>query len=143
MFNSLCNSIHAILTFRSTVFEQSLGFSPGLARLLTACNGTEYFASAVVALFIVDRYGRRKMMMIGAAGTAISALIIGACLSQVTPQYKAPAYAATVFIFVFNTFFALGWLGITWLYPAEVTPIRIRAEANGLSTSANWIVSSP
>lgn len=82
-------------------------------------------------------------MMIGAAGTAISALIIGACLSQVTPQYKAPAYAATVFIFVFNTFFALGWLGITWLYPAEVTPIRIRAEANGLSTSANWIVSSP
>lgn len=35
--------------------------------------------------------------------------------------------------------FAIGWLGVTWLYPAEVTPMRIRAEANGLSTSANWL----
>jgi hypothetical protein len=77
------------------------------------------------------------MMIIGAAGMVFSALIIGAYPSQVTDSYKAPAYAATVFIFVFNSFFALGWLGVTWLYLAEVIPIPIRAEANGLSTGAN------
>ncbi|TVY84139.1 Sugar transporter STL1 [Lachnellula suecica] len=125
--------------YATTVFEDSLGFSPALARLLTACYGTLYLAAAIVALFIVDRYGRRKMMIVGALGMGVSAMIIGTCLSQTTETYKAPAYVATVFIFVFIAFFALGWLGTTWLYPAEVTPIRIRAEANGVSTSFNWL----
>jgi hypothetical protein len=40
---------------------------------------------------------------------------------------------------VFNTFFAIGWLGMTWLYPAEITPLRTRAPANALATSSNWI----
>lgn len=78
-------------------------------------------------------------MIVGALGMGLSAMVIGICLSQTTPDYKAPGYVATAFIFIFIAFFALGWLGITWLYPAEVTPLRIRAEANGLSTSFNWI----
>lgn len=44
-----------------------------------------------------------------------------------------------VFLFVFNSFFAIGWLGMTWLYPAEITPLNIRAPANAISTTANWI----
>lgn len=42
--------------------------------------------------------------------------------------------AHVVFLFVFNTFFAIGWLGIPWLYPAEIVPLRIRAPTNALST---------
>lgn len=108
--------------------------------------------AACAALFVVDRLGRRRLMIIGAIGMAASLVIIGATLST---GEQGPAYAATVFVFVYNTFFALGWLGVTWvsqycatrsssantlqLYPSEITPIRIRAEANGLSTSSNWI----
>lgn len=44
------------------------------------------------------------------------------------------APAQIVFLFVFNSFFALGWLGMTWLYPAEIVPLRIRAPTNALST---------
>lgn len=54
---------------------------------------------------------------------AISMLVMGASLSQATKQNTQPAIAATVFIFVYNSFFAIGWLGITWLYPAEVTGV--------------------
>jgi len=42
-------------------------------------------------------------------------------------------------LFLFNTWFSIGWLGMTWLYPAEVTPLRIRAPANALSTASNWL----
>jgi MFS family permease len=63
--------------YATTVFESSLGFSPGLARLLTACYGTLYLAAAIVALFIVDRFRRRrKMMIVGSLGMGTSALII-------------------------------------------------------------------
>lgn len=79
---------------------------------MTGCLGTEFFIAALVALFIVDRLGRRRLMLWGAIGMAISLLIVGACLSAGT---KPPAYVATVFIFVYNSFFAMGWLGVTWL----------------------------
>jgi MFS family permease len=118
------------------VFEDSLGFHPAFARLLTGVLGTEYFLAALVALFVVDRFGRRRLMMWNAGGMGFALMIAGIGLSQ---GNKAGALTATVMIFLFNTFFAIGWLGITWLYPAEVTPMRIRAEANGLSTSANWL----
>ncbi|KAL9600495.1 MAG: hypothetical protein Q9219_003146 [cf. Caloplaca sp. 3 TL-2023] len=69
---------------------------------------------------------------------------------------KNPGIVAALFLFIFNTFFAIGWLGMTWLapatemvdwiadtafrlYPAEIVPLRIRAPANAFSTSANWI----
>jgi len=53
-------------------------------------------------------------------------------------ENKACALIATVMLFVFNSFFAVGWLGMTWLYPAEITPLSIRAPANAIATTANW-----
>jgi MFS family permease len=129
-------NILLILTDATVVFEDSLGFDPTFARLLTGVLGTEYFLAALVALFVVDRLGRRRLMMWNAGGMGLALMIAGIGLSQ---GNKAGALTATVMIFLFNTFFAIGWLGVTWLYPAEVTPMRIRAEANGLSTSANWL----
>ncbi len=105
---------------------------------MTGWLGTEYFAAALIALFIVDKLGRRRLMIWGAAGMAGCLAIIGACLSYAENGNRTPAYAATAFISLYNSFFAMGWLGTTWLYPAEVTPIRVRAEANGFSTSSNW-----
>jgi ribose/xylose/arabinose/galactoside ABC-type transport system permease subunit len=52
-------------------------------------------------------------MMWNAAGMGFAMMIAGIGLSQGT---HAGALAATVMIFLFNTFFAIGWLGITWLY---------------------------
>ena len=106
---------------------------------MTGGLATEYFIAACLALFIVDRFGRRNLMMWGAGGMAVSLLVMGASLSYATPRNRAPAIEATVFILVYDTCFAIGWLGVTWLYPAEVTPIRIRAETAGFSTSTNWI----
>jgi len=86
------------------------------------------------------------LMLFGAAGMSISMAILAAttspaALKPVNGQTTnhAPAYVAAVFLFVFNSFFAIGWLGMTWLYPAEITPLSIRAAANGVSTGANWI----
>merc|ERR1712000_387773 len=52
---------------------------------------------------------------------------------------KQAGYTQAAFLFVFNTFFAIGWLGMTWLYPAEIVPLKIRAPANALATSGNWL----
>lgn len=80
-------------------------------------------------------------MLFGAAGQAatMAALAGAASLTEGPEIPQGPAIAVIALLFVFNTFFAVGWLGMTWLYPAEIVPLKIRAPANALSTSANWI----
>jgi hypothetical protein len=88
------------------------------SRILAACNGTEYFLASLIPIFIIEKVGRRVLMLIGAAGMSISMIVL-AITTSFEGQPK-PGLAAAVFLFVFNTFFAFGWLGMTWLYPAEI-----------------------
>lgn len=144
-FQQICG-INLITYYATFLFENSLGFSPALSRLLGAANGSEYFLASLVALPLIERTGRRKLMLFGAFGMCASMGILAGSVSTGTftedgaPQLTTTyGVTATVFLFVFNSFFAIGWLGMTWLYPAEITNLRIRIQANALSTCSNWI----
>ncbi|KAK2608184.1 hypothetical protein N8I77_006808 [Diaporthe amygdali] len=126
-----------LITYYAAVIYSNLGMSDFMSRLLAALNGTEYFIASWPAVFLVERVGRRKLMLFGAVGQAATMAILAGVNSD--PNNKGANIAGIVFLFVFNTFFAVGWLGMTWLYPAEIVPLRIRAPANALSTSGNWI----
>lgn len=130
-----------LITYYAAVIYSNLGMSDFMARLLAALNGTEYFLASWPAVFLVERVGRRKLMLFGAAGQAATMAILAGVNSEFERDdtNKTAGIVGIVFLFVFNTFFAVGWLGMTWLYPAEIVPLRIRAPANALSTSANWI----
>lgn len=125
-----------LITYYAPVIYSGLGMSSFMSRLLAALNGTEYFIASWPAVFLVERVGRRKLMLFGAAGQAATMAILAGVNSQ--PDSPSCQVAAIVFLFVFNTFFAIGWLGMTWLYPAEIMPLRIRAPANALSTSGQF-----
>lgn len=115
-----------------------IGLSNFMSRLLAALNGTEYFIASWIAIFTIEKFGRRKLMLFGAVGMSGSMVVLAAT-SKFSDVSKGSGIVAAVFLFVFNSFFAVGWLGMTWLYPAEVTPLSIRAPANAISTTANWI----
>ena len=134
MFQQI-SGINLITYYIPNVLENQVGLSPTLAKLIAACNGTEYFLASWVAVFAVERLGRRQLMLFGAAGMSLSMVALAICDSI----GSAAAIGQTVFLFVFNTFFAIGWLGMTWLYPAEIVPLKIRAPANALATSGNWL----
>jgi MFS family permease len=106
-----------------------------LSLLIASCIATQYFAMSWPAVFLVERIGRRKLLILGAAGQAATMAILAGVNSS---SSQSAQIAAIVFLFVFNSFFALGWLGIPWLYPAEIVPLRIRAPANALSTSGMY-----
>lgn len=71
------------------------------------------------------------------------AVLAGTTSTGQTDETAAPQLSLTygttavVFLFGFNTFFTLGWLGMTWLYPAEGTRLRTRIHANAISTYSN------
>lgn len=125
-----------LITYYATILFQRLGLSDVTSRLIAAANGTEYFLASIIAIFIIDRIGRRKLMLFGAVGQCITMILL-AVLGSV--RGTGAQVVSAVLLFVFNSFFAIGWLGMTWLYPAEIVGLEIRAPANALSTSSNWI----
>ncbi|KAL9112284.1 MAG: hypothetical protein Q9227_003402 [Pyrenula ochraceoflavens] len=134
MFQQI-SGINLITYYAATIYQNEIGLTGFISRILAACNGTEYFLASWIAVFVIERIGRRPLMLFGAAGMSISMVIL-AVMTKIGGT--GPGIVAAAFLFIFNTFFAIGWLGMTWLYPAEIVPLRIRAPSNALSTSANW-----
>ena len=91
------------------------------SRIIAACNGTEYFLASLIAIFIIDRIGRRKLMLFGAFGQTITMVLLAVLGSVDTP---AAQIVSAVLLFAFNSFFAVGWLGTAWLYVCPL-PFRI------------------
>jgi len=92
--------------------------------------------ASLIAIFLIDRVGRRKLMLFGSVGQTLTMALL-AILGSI--NNSATNIVSAVLLFVFNSFFAVGWLGMTWLYPAEIVGLRIRAPANALSTASNWV----
>ncbi|KAI0720264.1 general substrate transporter [Cerioporus squamosus] len=124
-----------IITYYATLLFERLGIDDVKARIIAACNGTEYFLASLVAIFLIDRVGRRPLMLFGSIGQTITMVLLAVLGSIDTSGTQV---ASAVLLFVFNSFFAVGWLGMTWLYPAEIVGLRIRAPANAFSTASNW-----
>lgn len=138
------SGINLITYYAATVYESYLHLGPVLSRVLAACTGTEFFLASWIGVYTIERFGRRKLMIGGAAGMAISMAVLAASVWKIEKNgpdstEMGPAIAATVFFFVYNTFFGIGWLGMSWLYSAEIVGLEIRSAATGLSTASNWI----
>ncbi|GAA6035068.1 hypothetical protein JCM8097_002170 [Rhodosporidiobolus ruineniae] len=134
------NGCNIVTYYATYLFENNIGLSPTISRVMSLAVGVEYTLAAFLTVKFVDRMGRRKTMLIGEIGCAICmAAMCGLVYVSDNQGNKSCAYAAVAFVFLFETVFAFGLLGQTWLYPAEITSLPIRAQANGASTVANWL----
>ena len=129
-----------ITYYATTIYEGSIGLSAVNARVVGACQNTAYFFVACIAIFTIERVGRRKLLLLGSIGQASSMAILAGTVYLATKGNSHAGIAAALFIFLFNAFFGLGWLGIPWLYPAEIVSLDIRAPVNGLSTATDWVL---
>jgi sugar porter (SP) family MFS transporter len=124
-----------LVTFYATIVFQRLGLSDVNARITSVANGAEYVLASIATYYAIDYVGRRQLMLIGAIGQCIVMLLL-AVLGYIN---NTPAQiVSVVLLFGFNTFFAFGWLGLAWLYCAEIAGLRTRAPTNALSTASNW-----
>ncbi|WWC58333.1 uncharacterized protein I303_100873 [Kwoniella dejecticola CBS 10117] len=128
-----------LITYYLTSVLTDLGLGAEMSRIISGVNGTCYFLTSIIALFVIERVGRRPLMFWMALAQSITMAILAGLYNKSKEENKAAQVISVLCLFLFNTWFSIGWLGITWLYPAEVTPLRIRAPANALSTASNWI----
>ncbi|EME44677.1 hypothetical protein DOTSEDRAFT_24674 [Dothistroma septosporum NZE10] len=135
-FMQQLSGINLITYYAPVIFQQSIGLSHNLSLLLAGFNGVAYFLSSLVPVWLLDRLGRRKLMLFAAAGQACCMAVLAGTVSEGS---RSAGLAAVVMLFLFNFFFAVGLLAIPWLLPAEYAPLAIRTRAAALSSASNWI----
>lgn len=93
---------------------------------------------ATLAVFLIDRLGRRKLLMIGTAGMTI-AQAGQAALTKYSNDSKSVAGGTLLFDFLALGFFPIGLFLIPFMYAAEIAPLNIRHKVTAMSAATNWL----
>lgn len=123
-----------------TVFFTSLGTikNPFLITLITSLVNT---CSTPVSFYTVERFGRRKLLIVGATGMIIMQFIVGivGVTAGKESKHNNAAVSAMVAFICFNiSFFAATWGPCAWVVIGEIFPLPIRSRGVAISTSSNW-----
>lgn len=128
------NGINVISYYAPYVFE-SAGWVGHAAVLMTGINGITYLLSTIPPWYIVDRWGRRPILLSGAVMMAISLSLISYFIYL---DVSSTPTMVVVFVMIYNAAFGYSWGPIPWLYPPEILPLKIRSKGASLSTATNW-----
>jgi len=96
--------------------------------------------STIPGLFVVESWGRRKLLIVGSIGMAICQLVI-AIFSTVAYDMKGlVAKSLIVFLAFFVFFYAASWGPVAWVVTSEIYPLKVRAKSMSISTASNWLL---
>lgn len=123
--------INAVLYFAPRIFE-SMGVSNNM--LFTVIMGIINITFTLVAVFTVEKIGRKPLLITGSLGMAVGAL--GVALSNVV---TLPAIIPVISIMVYSACFMFSWGPICWVYISEIFPNTIRSQATALAVAFQWI----
>jgi SP family xylose:H+ symportor-like MFS transporter len=123
--------INAVLYFAPRIFE-SMGVSNNM--LFTVIMGVVNITFTLVAVFTVEKLGRKPLLITGSLGMALGAF--GVALSSVA---TLPAVVPVLSIMVYSASFMFSWGPICWVYIAELFPNTIRSQATAWAVAFQWI----
>ncbi len=123
--------INAVLYFAPRIFE-SMGVDNNM--LFTVIMGVINITFTLVAVFSVEKLGRKPLLITGSIGMAIGAVCVA--LSNVVAM---PAFVPVAGIMIYSACFMFSWGPICWVYISEIFPNTIRSQATAIAVAFQWI----
>lgn len=135
MFNQL-SGINAILYYSNSIFAAA-GFSQLSGSLQTVLVGAMNFLATLLGMSLIDKLGRKTLLLIGSVGTAL-------CLSGVAAIFFTNTHQNLLvwLLMAYIAFFSISQGAVIWVYISEVFPNRVRAKGQSLGSSAHWIMNA-
>jgi len=127
--------INTVIYYAPTIFEYAGFTSVSSAILATGIVGIVNVLTTIVASILVDRIGRRPLLLWGSICMMLSLVALGA-IFQLGPRQAGYFTLAVLLIYIIA--FALSLGPVFWLISAEIFPTRLRALGASIATSANW-----
>ena len=135
MFNQLAG-INAILYYANDIFTFG-GFSSLSADKQAVLLGAMNFCATLLAMSVIDKLGRKSLLLIGSVGTAV-------CLAGVAAIFHSSSHQSDlIWLLVgFIFFFSISQGAVIWVYISEVFPTRVRSKGQALGSSSHWIMNA-
>jgi MFS transporter, SP family, galactose:H+ symporter len=129
--------INTVIYYAPTIIEFT-GVNSSAGSILAAVGvGIINVVFTIVAIRLLDKAGRRAMLMIGVSGMVISLFALG-CAFLGGGGSTLASVVAILSLMAFVASFAISLGPIFWLLNAEIYPLGVRSKAAGLGTMANW-----
>ncbi|MBX2844129.1 MAG: sugar porter family MFS transporter [Flammeovirgaceae bacterium] len=136
VFNQV-SGINAIIYFAPRIFQMA-GLGASSALLSTIGIGVINFISTLIGLQLIDRIGRRTLMLIGSIGLIITlALVAKAFYLQEFGGFNVPIY-----LFLYISFFAFSQGAVIWVFISEIFPNSVRAQGQALGSFTHWLMAA-
>jgi SP family arabinose:H+ symporter-like MFS transporter len=135
LFNQL-SGINAILYYQNLIFEKA-GYSAMSGYRQAAIVGAMNLAATFLGMALIDRLGRKTLLLIGSAGMA-------ACLAGVATVFFTNSHQALLLylLIVYIAFFAISQGAVIWVFIAEVFPNRVRSKGQSLGSGSHWVMNA-
>ena len=125
----------AVSFYAPLIFQKAESITPSQAIFQTLLlNVTSLIVTITFTAYLVDRVGRRPLLLIGTAGMALTQILLGFSLRGGVPAIYT---VAAVFLFVIS--YSLSLAPLAWLILSEVFPTRLRAKGQAAGTLAVWV----
>lgn len=135
MFNQF-SGINAVLYYLNDIFAKA-GFTKVSSDLQAVAIGATNLLFTMLAMSVIDRIGRRTLLLIGSVGTAVA-------LAGVAAIFISGAHQDLLLwcLVGFIAFFAFSQGAVIWVYLSEVFPTRVRAKGQSLGSFTHWIMNA-
>jgi len=131
-FNQL-SGINFIIYFSPRVFELA-GLDTSSALLSTAGIGMVNLIFTIIGMTLIDKHGRKTLMLIGSIGYIVSLAIVSWSFAT-----GAGGWVVVLFIFLFIASHAVGQGAVIWVFIAEIFPNNVRTKGQSLGCGTHWI----
>ena len=135
LFNQF-SGINAILYYLGNIFDAA-GFSNVSSDLQSIAVGVTNFTFTVVAMTVIDKVGRKVLLLIGAVGTFVCLGATG--ILFYTNQHKGLLIYTLI---GFVAFFAVSQGSVIWVYLSEIFPNSVRGKGQSLGSLTHWVIAA-
>jgi len=130
------SGINAVLYYLNDIFALA-GASSMSANLQAVAVGATNLVATLFAMSVIDRFGRRKLLLVGTAGLAF-------CLAGITAIFLTHQHMGWLiwFLMIYIGLFAISQGAVVWVYISEVFPNRVRAKGQSLGSASHWVTNA-
>ncbi|MGB3065552.1 sugar porter family MFS transporter [Sphingobacterium thalpophilum] len=139
MFNQL-SGINAILYYAPRVFAMA-GFDKADAFQQSVFIGLANFVCTILAMGVIDRMGRKKLLLLGAAGMTLFLILTASAFGSMNDAGSQNPFIL-IYIVGFIAFFAFSQGAVIWVFISEIFPNAVRAQGSALGSFTHWIMAA-
>lgn len=128
---------NSVIFYAPTIFTD-VGWGVIAALLAHIGIGVVNVLVTIVAMMLMDKVDRKKMLEFGATGMGLS-LVVMYTILKFDNGSQAAAYVSAIALTVYIAFYATTWAPVTWVLIGEVFPLNIRGLGTSLCSATNWL----